>query len=59
MAKIIISIVAMIISVLSDTPIDRIERIIALRCSKARPIVLCTINKPTAKLSKPNADKFK
>ena len=38
---------------------DLIERIIALRCSKARPIVLCTINKPTAKLSKPNADKFK
>ena len=40
MVKIIISIVTIVISVLIDTPIDLIERIIALRCSKARPIVL-------------------
>ena len=39
-AKNIISIVTKIISVRSDTPIDLIERIIARRCSNARPIVL-------------------
>ena len=44
---------------LNGTPRDRRVRIIPRLCSKAKPIVECTIKRPTAKLRKPKAVRFK